>query len=219
MIAKFRGRSLKIQRPIFIRPQQPRKAHLRIKKKCHGIIPFFSQMLKMVNPKNSIGFFVPFFWVSLNFQVIVVMSALSISSQFLLFSLFLGPIPVDLYKLTGYKNPYNWILYSQKMTGSHPHSDPDLTGAWNYLISGRKYWVILPTGKIRLFYVFFLEQLQMVARRAENFTTKLTHILLQGLLLLTFHKRKEKKGHIPNMASHILYYYCMLLLPSIHFIF
>ena len=67
---------------------------------------------------------------------------------------FLGPIPEDLYKLTGYKNPYNWILYSQKMTGSHPHSDPDLTGAWNYLISGRKYWVILPTGKIRLSYIF-----------------------------------------------------------------
>ena len=47
MIAKFRGRSLKNSTSIFIRPQRPRKAQLRIQKKCHGIIPFFPYILKI----------------------------------------------------------------------------------------------------------------------------------------------------------------------------
>ena len=49
MIAKFRGRSLKNSTSIFIPPQQPQKAQLRIQKKCHGIIPFFPQILKIAS--------------------------------------------------------------------------------------------------------------------------------------------------------------------------
>lgn len=62
---------------------------------------------------------------------------------------FIEPLPDDLYKLTGYENPYNWIIYSQKNTGSHPHSDPDLTGAWNYLFNGYKYWAIFPHSAVK----------------------------------------------------------------------
>ena len=32
------------------------------------------------------------------------------------------------------------------ITGSHPHTDPDHTGAWNYLINGAKWWVLFPQG-------------------------------------------------------------------------
>ena len=66
--------------------------------------------------------------------------------------MFTDPIPDDLYYLSGYENPYNWIIFSQKYTGSHPHSDPDLTGAWNYLINGHKYWAIFPPGIIKPFF-------------------------------------------------------------------
>ena len=31
--------------------------------------------------------------------------------------------------------------------GSHPHNDPDLMGAWAYLINGYKLWVIFPQGR------------------------------------------------------------------------
>ena len=31
--------------------------------------------------------------------------------------------------------------------GSHPHNDPDLMGAWAYLINGYKMWVIFPQGR------------------------------------------------------------------------
>lgn len=56
------------------------------------------------------------------------------------------PIPPDLYKLTSYENVYNWVIFSGAYTGSHPHNDPDLSGAWNYMINGYKYWAIFPPG-------------------------------------------------------------------------
>ena len=57
MIAKFQGRSLKISPSEVIRPQRPRKAQQRILKKMSGDNPDFP-----MDAKNSIGFFVPFFW-------------------------------------------------------------------------------------------------------------------------------------------------------------
>ena len=56
MIAKFRGRSLKNLTSIFIRPQRPRKAQLRIQKKMSWDNPVFP-----IGTKNGIGFFVQFF--------------------------------------------------------------------------------------------------------------------------------------------------------------
>ncbi len=56
-------------------------------------------------------------------------------------------IPKDLYHATGYENHYNWVIMSQANTGSQLHGDPDLTGAWNYLIHGYKHWVIFPPCK------------------------------------------------------------------------
>ena len=56
-------------------------------------------------------------------------------------------IPKDLYHATGYENDYNWVIMSQAYTGSQLHGDPDLTGAWNYLIHGYKHWVIFPPCK------------------------------------------------------------------------
>ena len=56
-------------------------------------------------------------------------------------------IPNDLYHATGYENDYNWVIMSQAFTGSQLHCDPDLTGAWNYLIHGYKHWVIFPPCK------------------------------------------------------------------------
>jgi len=58
-----------------------------------------------------------------------------------------APIPDDLYAATNFDNDLDWVIVSQENTGSHPHNDPDLTGAWNYLINGYKWWVIFPNGK------------------------------------------------------------------------
>ena len=65
------------------------------------------------------------------------------------FSAFNKPamIPNDLFNATGYENHYNWVILSQAKTGSYIHVDPDITGAWNYLISGYKHWVIFPPCK------------------------------------------------------------------------
>lgn len=56
------------------------------------------------------------------------------------------PIPDDLYAKTGFDNDLDWVIVSQENTGSHPHNDPDLAGAWNYLLNGYKWWVIFPNG-------------------------------------------------------------------------
>ena len=66
MIAKFRVRSLKNLTSIFIRPQRPRKAYLRIQKKMSWDNPLFP-----IDTKNSIVFLYNFLGVSLDFQVIV----------------------------------------------------------------------------------------------------------------------------------------------------
>ena len=57
MIAKFRGRSLKNLTLIFIRPQRPQKAQLRIQKKMS-----WANLVFPIDTKNSIGFFVQFFF-------------------------------------------------------------------------------------------------------------------------------------------------------------
>lgn len=33
------------------------------------------------------------------------------------------------------------------LIGSHPHNDPDLAGAWAYLLNGYKWWVVFPNGQ------------------------------------------------------------------------
>ena len=40
---------------------------------------------------------------------------------------------------------YSQSLLSGEHTGSQLHTDPDLTGAWSLLMSGAKWWVIIPT--------------------------------------------------------------------------
>ena len=44
------------------------------------------------------------------------------------------------------------VLYLQ---GSHPHNDPDLTGAWAFLVNGFKWWIIFPQGKITSLFLYF----------------------------------------------------------------
>ena len=56
MIAKFRGRSLKISSSEVIRPQQPLKGPTENLKKMSWDNPVFP-----IDAKNSINFFVPFF--------------------------------------------------------------------------------------------------------------------------------------------------------------
>ena len=38
-------------------------------------------------------------------------------------------------------------ILRQQFSGSHLHVDPDLTGAWSYLVTGQKWWVVLAEGK------------------------------------------------------------------------
>ena len=45
-----------------------------------------------------------------------------------------------------------FVLYFK---GSHPHNDPDLTGAWAFLLNGFKWWIIFPQGKITSLFLHF----------------------------------------------------------------
>jgi hypothetical protein len=54
------------------------------------------------------------------------------------------PMPDDLYARTKYDNDLAWIIMSAQSTGSQLHKDPDHTGAWNLLLTGRKWWAVLP---------------------------------------------------------------------------
>jgi len=55
-----------------------------------------------------------------------------------------NPIPSDLYGPAQYNNDLGWIILSEKASGSNLHQDPDLMGAWNLLLIGRKWWAIHP---------------------------------------------------------------------------
>ncbi|XP_023337022.1 uncharacterized protein LOC111708023 isoform X2 [Eurytemora carolleeae] len=49
------------------------------------------------------------------------------------------PMPDDLYAITKYNNDLAWIIMSSRNTGSQMHTDPDFMGAWNLLLTGRKW--------------------------------------------------------------------------------
>ena len=55
------------------------------------------------------------------------------------------PMPDDLYTANKYHNDLAWMILSSKNTGSQLHVDPDLMGAWNLLLMGRKWWVVSPS--------------------------------------------------------------------------
>jgi len=54
------------------------------------------------------------------------------------------PMPDDLYSFTKYDNDLAWIIMSAMHTGSQLHIDPDHMGAWNLLLTGRKWWTVIP---------------------------------------------------------------------------
>ena len=58
-----------------------------------------------------------------------------------------APIPDDIFQKIGYQVDLAWMIMSTKNSGSDVHTDPDMTGAWNYLLSGEKHWVVFPQGK------------------------------------------------------------------------
>jgi len=53
-------------------------------------------------------------------------------------------IPTDLFQEAGFFTDYQWIILSDKRTGSELHTDPHVTTAWNSLLTGYKWWVVLP---------------------------------------------------------------------------
>ena len=55
-----------------------------------------------------------------------------------------APLPEDLYKGAHLATDYQWLILSQAGTGTALHMDPAFTIAWNSLISGRKWWALLP---------------------------------------------------------------------------
>ena len=54
------------------------------------------------------------------------------------------PVPDDLFRLVNFPNEVGWMIASAKNTGSQLHIDPNLMGAWNLLLTGRKWWVVVP---------------------------------------------------------------------------
>ena len=54
------------------------------------------------------------------------------------------PLPQDLYRGAEMATDYQWLILSQAGTGTALHMDPAYTIAWNSLISGRKWWALLP---------------------------------------------------------------------------
>ena len=54
------------------------------------------------------------------------------------------PIPEDMYQVSGIQTDYQWLIMSQANTGTSLHLDPEYTMAWNTVLSGRKWWVLMP---------------------------------------------------------------------------
>ena len=52
--------------------------------------------------------------------------------------------PSDLFNISGVQTDYQWAILSQTNTGTSLHLDPPYTVAWNSLLSGVKYWALLP---------------------------------------------------------------------------
>jgi len=55
-----------------------------------------------------------------------------------------NPIPQDYFEQTGILTDYQWIIVSHKNTGTELHMDPLYTSPWNTVISGHKWWVLMP---------------------------------------------------------------------------
>lgn len=54
------------------------------------------------------------------------------------------PVPRDYYEMSGLLTDYQWIIISHKDTGTELHTDPDYTSPWNTVLSGHKWWVLMP---------------------------------------------------------------------------
>jgi len=54
------------------------------------------------------------------------------------------PIHKDLLQEAGLLTDMQWIILSDKGTGTELHMDPHLSTAWNAVLSGYKWWVVLP---------------------------------------------------------------------------
>ncbi|PWN48608.1 Clavaminate synthase-like protein [Violaceomyces palustris] len=55
----------------------------------------------------------------------------------------------DLFSLLGDQRPdHRWIIAGPKRSGSGWHKDPNGTSAWNAVLGGRKYWMMLPPDKV-----------------------------------------------------------------------
>ena len=54
-------------------------------------------------------------------------------------------IRADLFCLFGNARPdYRWLIAGPKRSGSCWHKDPNMTSAWNAVMQGSKYWMLLP---------------------------------------------------------------------------
>jgi len=55
-----------------------------------------------------------------------------------------SPVPEDYFEKAGLLTDYQWIIISQKDTGTELHTDPAFTSPWNSVLSGHKWWVLMP---------------------------------------------------------------------------
>eukprot|EP00090_Calanus_glacialis_P031463 TRINITY_DN5196_c0_g1_i2.p1 TRINITY_DN5196_c0_g1~~TRINITY_DN5196_c0_g1_i2.p1 ORF type:complete len:477 (+),score=100.44 TRINITY_DN5196_c0_g1_i2:326-1756(+) len=53
-------------------------------------------------------------------------------------------VPMDMYAAAGIPTNYHWVIINQADTGTELHMDPPYTMAWNTVLRGRKWWVLLP---------------------------------------------------------------------------
>eukprot|EP00092_Neocalanus_flemingeri_P032574 GFUD01035430.1.p1 GENE.GFUD01035430.1~~GFUD01035430.1.p1 ORF type:complete len:611 (-),score=162.78 GFUD01035430.1:61-1893(-) len=54
------------------------------------------------------------------------------------------PVPEDYFEKAGLLTDYQWVLIGSKGTGTELHTDPEYTSAWNTVLSGHKWWVLMP---------------------------------------------------------------------------
>ena len=53
----------------------------------------------------------------------------------------------DLFSVLGEQRPDNaWLIIGPARSGSSFHKDPNATSAWNAPLTGRKYWIMFPSG-------------------------------------------------------------------------
>lgn len=102
------------------------------------------------------------------------------------------------------------MIMSSQGTGSHPHNDPDLTGAWAFLLNGFKWWIIFPQDGVKMDDVVcdescsqdFLNDEQETWRWVQHVLPQLRNKQMYGQSLIEFVQGPGEVIFLPHGLTH-----------------